>query len=181
MSNRPNARSVVETMASTSEGLRTSPVTVSARTPSRWMSVAVCPRCSAFRLARTTSHPNDASDSAMPRQMPVPPPVTRAALPASRPDANPADIASIILLWRVGPRRPCPPRRPRPRMLRQPFDVLGFDQLGERQRVDEIRRLEQTRHAIDRVENLDLLSGVRALQLFELSRFDQDVAFERAN
>ena len=41
-------------------------------------------RCSCLRLVIATLQPADASASAMPRQMPVPPPVTRAARPFRR-------------------------------------------------------------------------------------------------
>ena len=83
MSRRPKVSTVRPTTAATSSGRRTSPVTARERTPSPVICSAVSWRCSWFRLEIATSHPRDAIANAMPRQMPVPPPVMSAARPAS--------------------------------------------------------------------------------------------------
>ena len=84
MSRRPNACAVCATTASMAAGSRTSPARASACAPARCISAAVGSRCSCLRLEIATLQPADANASAMPRQMPVPPPVTRAALPFRR-------------------------------------------------------------------------------------------------
>jgi hypothetical protein len=70
----------------TAAGSRTSATFATARTPSARSSAAVGSRCSILRLAIATSHPWRANASAMPRQMPVPPPVISATRLASRLD-----------------------------------------------------------------------------------------------
>ena len=82
MSRRPNVSAACATAAATSSGRRTSAATASARTPSEAISAAVGSRWSAVRLTMATSQPCAARASAMPRQMPVPPPVTSAERPA---------------------------------------------------------------------------------------------------
>src|SRR5690242_2631783 len=97
----------------------------------------------------------------MPRQMPVPPPVTSAALPWSSPALKYRGGGTAIA-----------------RRLHR-LDFRGLDRFGKRQAAGELGRLQQTRDAVDRFERLDLLAPVRRLQLLEFSRLDQHVALER--
>src|SRR5437667_11931248 len=60
----------------------------------------------------------------------------------------------------------------------------GFDfglLFVEWQAVGELGRLQHSRHAVDRLERLDLVAAVRRLKLLELARLDEHVAFERAD
>ena len=65
-------------MSLTAAGSRTSAAFAIARTPTARSSAAVGSRCSILRLVIATSQPCAANASAMPRQMPVPPPVISA-------------------------------------------------------------------------------------------------------
>src|SRR5262249_25065558 len=84
MSSRPWSaltRSTIRPMAS---GSRTFVSMVITRAPSARRLAAALSRCSGFLLARATVAPALARDPAIPRPMPVPPPVTTATLPARR-------------------------------------------------------------------------------------------------
>src|SRR5688500_5799463 len=56
-----------------------------------------------------------------------------------------------------------------------------FDRIGERQAIGELARLQHPRHAIDRLERLDLVGTGRGLQFLEAARLDQNIAFERSH
>ena len=93
MSKRPNRATVCSTTDSTAAGSRTSDGNARARTPSDSIARAAGSRCSARRLVIATCAPCAASASAIPWQIPVPPPVTSATCPLKRPDANVAPCA----------------------------------------------------------------------------------------
>ena len=65
--------------------------------------------------------------------------------------------------------------------MAQRFFVQTSSPVLERQTAGEFGRLQHARNAIDRLERLDLLERGRGLQLLELARLDQDVAFERSD
>ena len=85
MSSRPSSRIVRSTAASTASGWRTSAASGRQRRP---VAAAICSaaaaRFSGLRLTIATSAPCRARASAIPRPIPVPPPVIRATLPENK-------------------------------------------------------------------------------------------------
>src|SRR2546426_424916 len=84
MSSRPWSAFTRSTIRATASGSRTFVSTVVTLAPSARRLAAALSRCSGFRLAMATVAPAAARDVAIPRPMPVPPPVTTATLPARR-------------------------------------------------------------------------------------------------